>query len=310
MFVDCMCQCPPLVSNLSMYYDTEMSTHGAISPPTDRAPSLAACIVAGLSASVEHSSWSPASTVEFPQLHALEKFEPEHGEEDTALHHHFCYSIGYSCVPSRKRRNPTSLSICSTTESQFLSLPPLGDGLVLHLGLTLIWPAHVTLGDVGSAISELMLLLLVLKRGLTWPRVPDLAWWRFPASAVREGLHIGFGINVRCARDGKQTRRSVGAPPFLPPLPPTLRFISLSLPLYHVAGTYIVTGKPREMGVGGWLKKRCNHERGNALEGMEESGPHHQCSCEFHNKWNSRNTSKDMIHDFIMYNGLLACHVH
>ncbi|URE48540.1 hypothetical protein MUK42_25148 [Musa troglodytarum] len=135
-----------------------------------------------------------------------EKFEPEHGEEDTALHHHFCYSIGYSCVPSRKRRNPTSLSICSTTESQFLSLPPLGDGLVLHLGLTLIWPAHVTLGDVGSAISELMLLLLVLKRGLTWPRVPDLAWWRFPASAVREGLHIGFGINVRCARDGKQTR--------------------------------------------------------------------------------------------------------
>ncbi|URE48543.1 hypothetical protein MUK42_25148 [Musa troglodytarum] len=147
MFVDCMCQCPPLVSNLSMYYDTEMSTHGAISPPTDRAPSLAACIVAGL-----------------------------------------------------------SLSICSTTESQFLSLPPLGDGLVLHLGLTLIWPAHVTLGDVGSAISELMLLLLVLKRGLTWPRVPDLAWWRFPASAVREGLHIGFGINVRCARDGKQTR--------------------------------------------------------------------------------------------------------
>lgn len=97
-------------------------------------------------------------------------------------------------------------------------------------GRTLIWPAQVTLGEVGSSNSGSALLALVLNRGLERPRkepavrlvavgldVTVVCWWRWwgcrlGSSAGREGLHIGLGMRAKRALEGKQTSRSVWFP--------------------------------------------------------------------------------------------------
>ena len=103
----------------------------------------------------------------------------------------------------------------------------------LVLCLTLIWPAQVTLGDVGSEISVPIGLVLAHKSGLAWPPFLVLdflrwwgwlwwcwCWWRLLGSEGLAGLHMGLGISVRWALDGKHTNRSAEGAAF-----PSLPFI-------------------------------------------------------------------------------------
>lgn len=93
------------------------------------------------------------------------------------------------------------------------------DCQLLHepvLGLTLICPAQVTFGEVGSEMSDPIGLVLAHSRGLAWPPPPLLLgffirwwWWRLFGSECLAGLQMGFGISVRWAREGKHTNRSV-----------------------------------------------------------------------------------------------------
>lgn len=92
--------------------------------------------------------------------------------------------------------------------------------MVLLVGLTLICPAQVTFGEVGSdEISEPIDLVLVHSSGLAWawPPPPPLEeidflrwwWWRLLGSEGLAGLQMGLGVRARRAREGKHTNRSV-----------------------------------------------------------------------------------------------------
>ncbi|XP_039053116.1 uncharacterized protein LOC120195059 [Hibiscus syriacus] len=82
------------------------------------------------------------------------------------------------------------------------------DCQLLHefvLDLTLICPAHVTLGEVGSVISDPICLFLSHRRWLAWPPRPFLVldflrrrcWWRLLGSDGLAGLLTCFGCRDR-----------------------------------------------------------------------------------------------------------------
>nr|GLL39607.1 hypothetical protein PanWU01x14_144990 [Ipomoea trifida] len=147
------------------------------------------------------SSASSSSSSSSSEVTSAEGNDPKHRKSNVMLRKHV-----RNCITSFLNPNVVSIqagfllwllwsrSISSMTDCQFLH----ESGLAGRPGRTLIWPAQVTFGDVGSAISEV--LDLAHSRGLAWP--PDrtavnFLWWRLFGSEGLAGLQMGLGIRVR-----------------------------------------------------------------------------------------------------------------
>jgi len=139
---------------------------------------------------------------------------------------HFSQGVSWKCVPLFFHfKNTFHFSISSIIGCQLLH--------VVILGRTMIWPAHITLGEVCSMIFEPIELVLDNNKGLAWPLALPLLkdflrwwwllWWRYD-SKMRQ-----YMVSVLCRTEAERDSKKKDFLPRVTPEAKSLLFFASTL---------------------------------------------------------------------------------